>query len=117
MMFGAPGKSASGVRARCFGRSDQATIIVVARRLGRSEEADAGDRRETGASRLSAYPYVAPAGGLGREREAYLSALRGDGAAAAAQVAEASGEAKLREGRGGVLFEFSRFRCAAARAQ
>jgi len=64
----------------------------VPRGSGRPEKADEGDRRDAGAVWLSPHPCAAPARGLGRERKTCLSALQGDGAAAAAQTAEASGE-------------------------
>lgn len=66
----ASGPSASDGPVVSFGRSDRATIIVVACGSGRPEEADAGDHQDAGALRLSPDPCVAPAGGLGLEREA-----------------------------------------------
>ena len=54
----------------------------------------------------ASYPCAAPTGGLGREREAGLSSLQGDGSVNAAQATRTTGEGEA-EGRPlrGVLFE------------
>lgn len=99
------GQHQAGLR-RAPGGAVELPLSWMPRQLGRPEEADEGDRRDAGALRLSPHSCAAPVRRLGRERKADIPFLQGDGAAAAAQTAEAPGESEA-EGRPlrGVLFE------------
>ena len=62
---------------RASGGAIELPLSWVPRGSGRPEETDAGDRGDADALWLSPYPCVAPAGGLGCEREAERGLLRG----------------------------------------
>lgn len=66
------------------GRAVKLPLSLMPRGSGPPEEVDEGDRRDASASRLSSRPCVAPAGGLGREREANIPPSQGERSAAAA---------------------------------